>query len=358
MPRLRGSFVCLNHERPTAGSSAMFVQHRSAPCRGSAWRTVVVMSWSQVLLVVTVVVVVLSADVVQASISLMRSQCTIQKGGCMYHIRMSHGCAANNLLYATDGVQNDYDERVNKIEKSLTNVRTDHTRRIKELENQLTGLLKGPYDGHTTPVDPAHHGQHQVPDHNTDHTHSQYNKFKLDPDPDRRENDLLNMVHNQFTDLRKELHHTKRRLRDTEGLLTDSRSKLNRTESVLAETNKKLLLTEQDLEETREERGRLRATLHTTQTECNKTKEHLKKATTKIRSKNIEMMLMRNENERLKRELQQMRGLLERTRRMLSEALRKYHELNVRHEVVNKRYVETTNNLIECYKGTYPILHL
>lgn len=290
--------------------------------------------------------------------------CTIRRGRCEYRVHLTGKCGTRNIPFTYNTLQNDYDERVNDIEKHLSVVRNEHTDRIKTLETKLSNLIGGLPDPKPITLPPpdqtdhnreekhdhSHHTKKHHPDHH--HTHNPL-KFKLEVDPSRKENALLNQLHDTFTDLREDLKNTQERLEDLTAQLLDSRAKLNQSQTALQDTTNKLLLTEETLEDVKRERDQLRAALEATQAECNETKDELETTRRKAKLQNLALFRARAENARLRKELKELRLLLERTRQMLSEALRKYHELNVRHEALNVEMDLKNEQLIECYRGKF-----
>ncbi len=269
-----------------------------------------------------------------------QNQCNLSDGRCIYHVQLAPSCK-DDLSLQTNRLQNDYNEKVNEIEKSLTHVSTDHSQRIKDLENKLSHIM--------TNVDSAEGSALVQPDHRRRHS----GKDKFSETGKRKENALLNLLHEQFSVLRHDVAVAKRKVRETERILRDTRLKLNKTEEALLDTTRKLLTTEQNLADSKAENWRLRKDLEEKDLELNQTKAKLVATIRKLRDMEIELMISQEENSKLKDQLRDATLLLESTRKLLANALRKYHELNIRHELTVEELNNRTEELVSCYRGKF-----
>ena len=269
------------------------------------------------------------------------NQCQLESGKCTYHVRLSSGCddgAAGPLL--TNQIQNDYNEKVNEIERNLIDVRVDHHKRIADLENRISQMLVNPIQPPPS-VNLPEEGRHL----------KGHQKLFKESDAERKENGLLNNLHDQFTALRRELARLKRKLKTMEQNLFDARSKLNSTELDLEKTRKRLTAAEQKLEEEKAKNAKLQRQLNAKDDELERTQAALNETNRKLSEMELQLQIANKEKARLKDELSECRADVEDKINQLDYQIRRYENLEEVHLNTTIRLNKTTHDLIECYRG-------
>ena len=265
-------------------------------------------------------------------------------------MNLATSCTPSNSPYNLP--QNDYDQRVNDIEKTLVDVRVAHAQKIEELENKISSMLEANLNG-VTPSGSAN-DINAIPPTAPQRLRHGGGKFNLDRETAQKEEDtLLVELHERFAGLRHDLGVCRRRRRDCDSRVRDARKRLNKTEAALLKTTDKLLKAEQDLDTVRVEKETLVQNVEQKGSELNDTKTQLEDTLRQLRSKELQLWDMEFDNERFKKELADLRAQLARTRKHLAEALRKYHELNLAHEETVQNLRNATEALVTCFSGKW-----
>ena len=159
-------------------------------------------------------------------------------------------------------------------------------------------------------------------------------------------------------DKHRELNDTKQRLREMEHQLTDTQVELlnlksdhGRTEEQLEQATEDMVDVSRKLEETGKRCEEIDEELITSKTSLNQTQTRLTSCRVDMRQARMDAVLARSDSETLKQQLDDCHTQLDDVHELLSMSLKKYHELNVKHENATQSLVGTKEELTECFRG-------
>ncbi|KAK2172571.1 hypothetical protein NP493_941g00009 [Ridgeia piscesae] len=262
-------------------------------------------------------------------------QCVFRKGRCSYQLQMSESCDGD-----TGEMQSDITPT---RERDLAWERGERQqqRLIADLERKFSDMLDKANSA-CAKRDTPQRAQAYANKRN-----AQYNRKQSQ----KNENSLMSKLHQEFRTLRSALAGARRRLRKSERRLTTTQAELNRSVAGTKELGKLLLTSETNLVNTQRDNAQLKRELHDRNRELNSTKLRLNASEAELEEITKRAKDLEKENDLLRTKLKSCRTELEMTRLMLERALKKYHELNVRHANTSRQLEAARVEVLECYRG-------
>ena len=264
-------------------------------------------------------------------------QCVFRKGRCSYQLQMSETCDESTVANEMQSDDNPTKGSYFASERS----EQQQQRLISDLEKKFSAMLDN-VNSACAKKENAQRAQAYAGKRN-----AQYNRKTSQ----KNENHLMSRLHKEFRALRSALASARRRLRKSERHLVTTQAKLNRSVAGTKELGKLLLTSETNLVNTQRDNAQLKRDLHNRNRELNSTQYRLNATEAELEETKRRAQDLEVENKRLRAELKSCRTELEMTRMMLERALKKYHELNVRHANTTRQLDAARLEIVECYRG-------